>query len=130
MDSQLSRHGHFGDLSSAAHGQVEEPAAPLRLTSYRNLRRLHQQKPEQRVALFADVSQSPPIPTGLLRRYQSHIAGHLLATVETFRSSDHQLEGERRQRSDSGMRHHADRQKGHLRRFHPAVEWWWFPLPM
>jgi hypothetical protein len=39
---------------------VEKLAAPLRLTAHRDLRRFHQQKPEQHVALLADVSQSPP----------------------------------------------------------------------
>ena len=85
---QFSRHRDLRDLPSAAHGQVQESTAPLRLTSYRNLRRLHQQKSQQRIALLADVTQSAPLAARLLRRYQSHIAGHLLATVETFRSSD------------------------------------------
>ena len=65
---------------------MEESTAPLGLAAYRDLRRFHQQKPEQRIALLADVSQSPPIATGLLRRHQSHVAGHLLAAVETLGS--------------------------------------------
>src|SRR5689334_25104025 len=101
MHRQLPRHRYLGNLASAAHRQVEESTAPLRLASYRDLRRFYQQKPEQSVALLADVPQSPPVATGLLRRHQSHIAGHLLAAVETFRSSNHQLEGERRQRPNS-----------------------------
>jgi len=63
---QLAGHRYFGNLPSAPHREVEESAAPLRLASYRDLRRFYQQKPEQRVALLADVSQSPPIATGLL----------------------------------------------------------------
>jgi hypothetical protein len=78
--------------------------------SYRDLRRFHQQKPEQRLAL-PDVSQSAPIAAGLLRRHQTHIAGDLLAVVETLGSPDHQLEGERRQRSNSGMRHQPPRHR-------------------
>ena len=81
---------------------MKEPAAQLRLTSYRYLRRFRLQKPEQRVTLLADVSQTPPIATGLLRWHQSHISGHLFAMVETLRSSNQQLEGERRQRTDAG----------------------------
>ena len=46
MHRQLACHGYLRDLSSAAHGQVEEPAAPLGLASHCHLRRFHQQKPE------------------------------------------------------------------------------------
>ena len=101
MYRQLARHRYLGDFSSAPHREVEESTAPLRLAAYRDLRRFHQQKSEQRVALLADVPQSAPIATGLLRRNQSDIAGHLLAAMETFRRSDHQLEGQRSQRSNS-----------------------------
>jgi hypothetical protein len=86
---------------------VEELAAPMRLTAHRDLRRFHQQEPQQRVALFADVSQASPIPAGFLRRNQAHIAGDLLASTETFWSANHQLEGQRRQYPDSGMRHQS-----------------------
>jgi hypothetical protein len=41
MYRQLSRHCHFGNLPSAPHRQVEESTAPLRLASYRDLRRFH-----------------------------------------------------------------------------------------
>ena len=92
MNRQLSGHRYLRDLPSAAHREVEELTAPLRLAAYRDLRRFHQQKAKQGVALFADVSQSAAIATGLLRRNQSHIAGDLLATTETFRSANHQLE--------------------------------------
>src|ERR1700758_175981 len=59
MHRQLPRHRYLRDLPSAPHRQVEESTAPLRLASYRDLRCFHQQKPEQRVALLADVPQSP-----------------------------------------------------------------------
>ena|SRR5215472_5491624 len=91
MHGQLPGHRYLGDLPSAPQGQMEEPTAPLWLAAHRDLRRFHQQKPQQRVALFADVSQTPPIATGLLRWHQSHIAGHLFAAMETFRSSDHRV---------------------------------------
>ena len=109
VNRQLSGHRYLRDLPSSAHGQVEELAAPLRLTAHRDLRRFHQQEPQQRVALFADVSQSSPIAAGFLRRNQTHIAGDLLATTETFWSANHQLEGQRRQYPDSGMRHQSPR---------------------
>jgi hypothetical protein len=68
MHRQLPSHCNLGDLSSAPHRQVEESTAPVWLTSYRHLSRFHQQKPEQCVTLFADVSQPSTIATGLLRR--------------------------------------------------------------
>src|SRR5690349_16089332 len=114
MHRQLPRHRYLGNLASAPHRKVEESTAPLRLISYRDLRRFYQQKSKQRVTLFANVPQSPPIATGLLRRHQSHIAGDLFATMKTLGSSDHQLEPERRQRSNSGMRHQPPRDRAFL----------------
>jgi hypothetical protein len=107
MNRQLSGHRDLRDLPSSAHGQVEELAAPLRLTAHRDLGRFHQEKPQQSVALLADVSQPSPIATGLFRRNQPRIAGDLLAAVKAFWSSNHQLEGQRRQHPDSGMSHQS-----------------------
>ena len=53
---QLAGHRYLRDLSASSHGQVEELAAPLRLAAHCDLRRFHQQEPQQRVALFADMS--------------------------------------------------------------------------
>ena len=92
VNRQLSGHRYLRDLPSSAHGQVEELAAPLGLTAHRDLRRFHQQEPQQRVALFADMSQTSPIAAGLFRRNQTHIASDLFPAVESFWSSDHQLE--------------------------------------
>jgi hypothetical protein len=39
---------------------VGELAAPLWLASYRDLRRFHQKKAQQHVALFADVPEPAP----------------------------------------------------------------------
>src|SRR5206468_13005183 len=39
-----------------------------------------------------------PIPAGLLRRHQPHIAGDLLGAAKAFRRSDDQFERQRRQR--------------------------------
>jgi hypothetical protein len=89
MHGQLSGHGYLGDLSSTSHGQVEECAAPFWMAAHRDLRCFHQQKPEQHIALLAVVSQSPPVPAGLLLGNQSDVAGDLLAAVKTFWRSDH-----------------------------------------
>src|SRR5947209_10315206 len=37
LDCQLAGHGDFGDLAPAAHGQVKELAAPLRIAAHRDL---------------------------------------------------------------------------------------------
>jgi hypothetical protein len=44
---------------------MEELAAPLRLAPYCDLRRFHQQKAQQHVALLADVSQTTAITAGV-----------------------------------------------------------------
>ena len=44
---QLSRYGYLRDLSSPAHGEVEELAAPVRLAAYRYLGRSDQQIAKQ-----------------------------------------------------------------------------------
>src|SRR5580658_5646836 len=71
MHRQLASHRYLRDLPSSAHGQVEECAAPFWMAAHRDLRRFHQQKPQQRVTLFADMSESSPIPAGFLRRNQT-----------------------------------------------------------
>ena len=109
MHRQFPSHRHLGDLPPAPHGKVEELIAPLGLTAHRDLRRFHQQKAQQHVALFADVSQSTTISAGLFRRNQTYVAGDLFAAMKTLRRSDYQLEGQRRQGSDSGMRRQAPR---------------------
>ncbi len=70
-------------------------ASPVGITADRHLSCFHQQKTQQRVALFADVSQPSPITTGFLRRHNSHIAGDLLAAAKALRRSDHQFERQR-----------------------------------
>src|SRR3954468_15040146 len=57
MHRQLSSDRYLRDLPSSPHGQVEELVAPLHLTAHRDLGRFHQEKPQQSVALLADVSQ-------------------------------------------------------------------------
>ena len=56
MHRQLPGHGYLGDLPPSPHGKVEERVAPLGLAPYCDLRRFHQQKAQQHVALLADVS--------------------------------------------------------------------------
>jgi hypothetical protein len=84
-DRKFTGHGYFGDAPFPSHGQVEKMPAPVGFRAHRGLGRLHQQEAQQRVALLADVSQSPSIATGLLRWHQPHIASDLLAAVKTFR---------------------------------------------
>ena len=63
---EFPRHGYLGDPSLSSHGQVEKPAPPVGVSADRHLSCFHQQKAQQRVALFADVSQPSPIATGFL----------------------------------------------------------------
>jgi hypothetical protein len=64
---------------------VEELAAPLRLTTHRDLGRFHQQEPQQRVALFADMSESPPIAAGDSNvRNPTPLSGVLLLLVRVI----------------------------------------------
>jgi hypothetical protein len=65
MHRQLPCHRDFRDLSSAPHGEVKEPIAPLRLATNRDLRRFHQQKAQQHTALLADVTQSASIAASI-----------------------------------------------------------------
>src|ERR1017187_6743534 len=111
---QFPRHRHLGDRPSSPHRQVEILTAPLLVTAHRDLRRFHQQESQQRVALLADVSQPPPVPTGFLRRYQAHIAGNLFPAVKPFRCSDHQLERQCRQRTHPRMRHRSEEHTSEL----------------
>jgi hypothetical protein len=104
MHRQFPCHRDLCDLPSPAHRQMEEPAAPLGLTAHRNLRCFHQQKTQQHVALLADVTQATAFSTRFFRRHQPYIAGDLLAATKTFGISNHQLEGQGRKRTDSGMR--------------------------
>jgi IS1 family transposase len=109
VNREFPGHRHLGDLPPSPHREVEELAAPLWVAAHRDLGRFHQQEPQQRVTLFADMSQPPPIAAGLLRRNQSHIAGDLLTAVKPSWSSNDQLEGQRRQHADSGMGHQSPR---------------------
>ena len=55
MYRQFSSHRDRCDPSHSAHGEVEELAAPLRLTAHRDLCRFHYEKARQHVALLADA---------------------------------------------------------------------------
>jgi hypothetical protein len=59
----LAGHCYLGDPTLPAHRQVEKLTTPLRIAANRRLRGLHQQEAQQRIALFADVSQSSPVST-------------------------------------------------------------------
>ena len=53
---QSPRHRDLGDFSPAPHRQVKVPTAPFLVAAHRDLGRFDQQKTQQRVALFRDVS--------------------------------------------------------------------------
>ena len=89
----VGAHGHLGNALFPAHRQVHIPTPPVRITPRRCLCCFHQQEAQQRIALLADVSQPLPTTTGVLTGNDSQIAADLLATGETLRCSDDQLEG-------------------------------------
>ena len=47
VNRQLAGHRYLRDLSSPAHGEVEELAAPVRVAAYRDLGRFDQQIAQQ-----------------------------------------------------------------------------------
>ena len=63
--------------------------------SLRRLRSFYQQETQQRVPLLADVTQSPPLSTRLLRRHLSQIAAQFLAVLEPSRIADDEHERQR-----------------------------------
>src|SRR5512133_60590 len=96
LPSTLSRQSAYWG-STHLLASLSDPPSPARwknllrhlwVAARRDLGCFHQQKAKQRVALFADMSQSSPIPAGLLRCNQPHIAGDLLCTRKTFWSSN------------------------------------------
>src|SRR5450432_928242 len=101
---KFSRHRDFGDLPPSPQRHVTVLTPPFGKTPHGHLRRLYQQETQQRVALFRDVSKSPPLPTRIFQRHQSQIARDLLATLKTIRSPDDQHERQRRQWPHSRMR--------------------------
>src|ERR1019366_6812935 len=103
-NGESAGHRDLGDLPPSPHRQVKILTAPLRIAAHCDLGRFHQQEAQQRAALFRDVSQPSPLSGRLLRRHQSQIARDLLAALKPLRSPDDQHEGQRRQRTDPGMR--------------------------
>src|SRR6516164_3992894 len=71
------------------------------------LGRLHQQEAQQRIALFADVTQSLFASTGFLTRNHAHVRADLLAALKPSRSSDDQHIGECRKRPHTRMSHQS-----------------------
>src|ERR1700682_5617527 len=72
---------NFGDLSASPQRQMKVLIAPFLITAHRDLRRFHQQETQQRVALFRDVAQSSPLPTGVFQRHQPEITRDMLAAM-------------------------------------------------
>ena len=87
---QLAGHGDLGGFPSSPHHQVKILAAPLGHTTHCHLRRFHQQETHHRTALFGDVPQPSPVPTGIFQRHQSQITRHLLAAIKAIGLADDQ----------------------------------------
>ena len=61
-NGESTSHRYLGDLPSSAHRQVEKLATPFRVAAHRDLRGFYQREIQQRVALFADMSQPTTLP--------------------------------------------------------------------
>jgi serine/threonine protein kinase len=83
------------------------------------LGRLHQQEPQQGIALLADVPQPLLASTGVLTRNHPHVVADLLAAWKTFPSSNDQHESQCRKRTHPRMRPKATLQ-GRLS-LHPST---------
>src|SRR5215831_1347185 len=88
---------------------MEIPTAPFGNAACGDLGRFHQQEAQHGVSLFGDMAEPSPISARLLQRYQSQVAGNLLAAAKPFGLPDDQYEGQSRQRAHPGMRHQAPR---------------------
>jgi hypothetical protein len=64
---------------------MQELASPCGVAADSSLRRFQQKKAQNRVALFADVSQPLPAGTGVFAGDQSQVAADLLVATKTFR---------------------------------------------
>src|ERR1700676_2133293 len=102
---QLASHRYLRNTLLPTHRQVDIPTLPIWIRTHRRLSCLHQQEPQQSAALFADVSQSLPVCTGILSRNQSYVASDLLAALEPLRSPDDQHEGQCCEKPHTGMGH-------------------------
>src|SRR5262249_60446222 len=88
---QLSGRGHDGSLlavSSTTLSQLQSPASEIAVDAERSqnvLRSLHQQCPQIRIALFADVQLWLALSRVSASRLQSWIAAHVAALAEAMR---------------------------------------------
>jgi len=83
-------HRYFGNALLPTHRQVHIPTSPVWSDTDCRLGCLYQQETQQRVTLFADVTQSLLARTGLLARSHPHVRADLLAALKPHRSSDYQ----------------------------------------
>src|SRR5712691_12800323 len=86
-----------------------------------DLRRFHQQRAQQPVALFRDGAQLLPSPRTFLARYQSQITRYLLAAWEPAYVAHGEHESQRRVRTDSRLRHQQLRLWMLVRRLLPGL---------
>jgi len=82
-DSQPAPHRYLGDALVPPHRQVHVPTSPIWVLTYCRLRRLHQQKTQQRIALLADVSQALFASTRVFTRNHPHVRADLLCRART-----------------------------------------------
>src|SRR5215467_705751 len=84
---------------------MEKLVAPPAIAARRRLRRFHQQKTKQAVALFTDMAQPSSFSAGIFFWNQTQIGRDLLAAVEPLGFTDDQHKGYCSQSSYTWVRH-------------------------
>src|SRR5215472_10677727 len=84
---------------------MEKLTTPLNIGTHCRLSGLYQQEAQQRIALFADMSQSSPVSTGCFAGNQTNVAGDPLATAKPLRRSNDRFERQCSQGTYSRMSH-------------------------
>jgi hypothetical protein len=104
-NTQSAGHCYFGNALFPTHGQVYISSFPIWVVTHGSVSCFHQQKTQQRIALFTDVTEPLTLGTGVLARNQAQIAAELFATAKALRCSDNQHERKRRDRTNARMGH-------------------------
>ena len=103
-NSEFPGHGYFGNSFFPAHHQVRIPTSPVLVTPRGCLRCFHQQEAQQRIALFADVSQPLPAGARVFTGNEPRVAADLLATRKPIRCPNDQHERQPGDGSHARMR--------------------------
>ncbi len=88
VNGQLARHGDLGRSRAFAKRQATVDAPQSGIKAAGGLRRLDQEKAQQAIALFGQVTEALPSAAGRFLRNQPHVAGDVLGVGKTFHRSE------------------------------------------